>query len=131
MNHNALSLFSGAGGDTVGLTKAGWKVTHFSEFNNPAIETHKAAFATSELLLSPSGSNDIKKIPDEIFASLKGKIELIFAGFPCQGFSHAGKKRVDDPRNELVHEFVRVTKLIQPTWIIGENVKGLLSRKGV
>jgi DNA (cytosine-5)-methyltransferase 1 len=49
----------------------------------------------------------------------------------CQGFSHAGKKRTDDPRNELVHEFVRATRLIQPTWVIGENVRGLLSRKGV
>lgn len=48
----------------------------------------------------------------------------------CQGFSHAGKKRSDDKRNELVHEFVRVTKIVQPEWIIGENVKGLLSRKG-
>jgi DNA (cytosine-5)-methyltransferase 1 len=48
----------------------------------------------------------------------------------CQGFSHAGKKKADDPRNELVHEFVRAAKLIRPKWIMGENVKGLLSRKG-
>jgi DNA (cytosine-5)-methyltransferase 1 len=128
----ALSLFSGAGGDTVGLEAAGWRVSHFSEFNAPAIRTHHAAFPHSRLLTSGSGgATDIKQIPDDVFVGLRGTVELIFAGFPCQGFSHAGKKRTDDPRNELVHEFVRAARLIQPTWIIGENVKGLLSRKGV
>ena len=128
---NALSLFSGAGGDTCGLEAAGWKVTHFSEYNAPAIATHKAAHPDSELLTGPEESTDIKKVADETFAALRGGVDLIFAGHPCQGFSHAGKKRADDPRNELVHEFVRAARLIQPTWIIGENVKGLLSRKGV
>lgn len=128
---NALSLFSGAGGDTCGLERAGWKVTHFSELKDIAIDTHKAAFPSSQLLVGTSNSKDIKKIPDETFTSLRGNIQLIFAGFPCQGFSHAGKKQMNDPRNELVHEFVRATRLVQPTWILGENVRGLLSRKGV
>jgi len=47
----------------------------------------------------------------------------------CQGFSNAGKKKINDPRNTLFKEFVRATKLIKPNYIIGENVKGLLSRK--
>jgi DNA (cytosine-5)-methyltransferase 1 len=127
----ALSLFSGAGGDTYGLEVAGWQVSHFSEFNEPAIKTHKAAFNTSQHLTTKDGLADIKKLPDSVFTELCGKISLIFAGFPCQGFSHAGSKRQNDPRNELVHEFVRATRLIQPEWIVGENVFGLLSRKGV
>jgi len=48
----------------------------------------------------------------------------------CQGFSHGGKKKMDDPRNEMVYEFARAARLIQPKYIIGENVMGLLSRKG-
>lgn len=127
----ALSLFSGAGGDTCGLEQAGWTVKHFSEFNEKATRTHLAAFPSSTLIKSTSGSTNIKEIEDELFTKLHGQVNLIFAGFPCQGFSHAGKKRTDDPRNELVHEFVRATRLIQPEWIIGENVKGLLSRTGV
>jgi DNA (cytosine-5)-methyltransferase 1 len=127
----ALSLFSGAGGDSCGLEQAGWTVTYFSEFNEKATRTHLAAFPASSLMTSPTGSTNIKEIGDDVFAPLKGTIDLIFAGFPCQGFSHAGKKRTDDPRNELVHEFVRATRIIQPQWIIGENVKGLLSRTGV
>jgi DNA (cytosine-5)-methyltransferase 1 len=47
----------------------------------------------------------------------------------CQGFSNAGKKAVDDPRNTLFLEFLRAAKLLEPSLIIGENVKGLLSRK--
>jgi hypothetical protein len=71
---NALSLFSGAGGDTCGLEAAGWKVAHFSEFNAPATQTHKAAFPSSELLATSDGSNDIKKIPDETFVKLRGGV---------------------------------------------------------
>lgn len=48
----------------------------------------------------------------------------------CQGFSHAGKKRASDPRNELVHQMARVLKIVKPRWMIFENVKGLLSRRG-
>ena len=49
--------------------------------------------------------------------------------FLVKAYSNAGKKDPNDPRNSLFKEFVRATKLIQPDYIIGENVKGLLSRK--
>ena len=122
----AISLFSGAGGDSLGLKRAGYNVIAFSEFKKPAIATHLKEFPDSTLICSDS--NDICTIPDEMFESYQA--DLIFAGFPCQGFSNAGKKNANDPRNELVNQFVRVTKIIKPTYIIGENVSGLLSRKG-
>lgn len=127
----ALSLFSGAGGDTLGLERAGYTVVAFSENNANAIATHQAAFPHSVLLTDPAtGSTDITKIPDSVFEAYAGQIDVIFAGFPCQGFSHAGKKRAGDKRNELVHEFARAARLVKPRWIIGENVRGLLSRTG-
>jgi len=137
----AISLFSGAGGDTLGLTEAGIDVVAFSENNKDAIETHLKRFPTSELLNenglmgaeSPRqkyGETNISKISDDVFKKYHKKIDLIFAGFPCQGFSNAGKKKIDDCRNELVYEFVRVVDIIKPKWIVGENVTGLLSRKG-
>ena len=127
----ALSLFSGAGGDTLGLQKAGYNVIAFSENNQDAIATHRFVFPESVLLTHPqTNTTDIKQIPDSVLEAYKGKVNLIFAGFPCQGFSHAGKKKTDDARNELVFEFARAARIIQPEWIIGENVKGLLSRKG-
>jgi DNA-cytosine methyltransferase len=83
MEKNAISLFSGAGGDTCGLERAGYSVVAFSEFNDPATQTHKAVFPNSVLLTDPKGAVDIKKIPDAVFTTYKGNVSLIFAGFPC------------------------------------------------
>ena len=127
----AISLFSGAGGDTVGMEHAGYEVVAFSEFKKPAIQTHLAAFPNSTLLVHPeTQSTDIKQLPTEVLSPYSNQLDIVFAGFPCQGFSHAGKKRVEDPRNELVYEFARIVEITKPKWLIGENVTGLLSRKG-
>ena len=127
----SMSLFSGAGGDSLGMKRGGYIVRAFSEFKKPAIATHLEAFPNCPLMINPeSNSADITKIPDEVFESYLSKVQLIFAGFSCQGFSNAGKKKMDDPRNEMVYEFARAARLIQPKYIIGENVMGLLSRKG-
>lgn len=129
MPFTAVSLFSGCGGDTLGLERAGGKVVAFSEINKAAIQTHLANFPESVLLCDPtSKSSDITKIPDEVFAQYKGT-DVIFAGFPCQGVSNAGKKKATDPRNQMFRQFVRATKAIEPKFIIGENVTGLLTMK--
>lgn len=124
----AISLFAGCGGDTLGLENAGLEVVGFVEFWNKAIETHKINFPNSKFI-GEEFKGDITKIPDEEFLKYEGKIDVLFAGFPCQGFSHAGKKNPNDSRNKLFWEFVRATKLIKPKWVIGENVAGLLHRK--
>ena len=121
---SALSLFSGCGGDTLGMKNAGLDVKWYSEIKKPFCKTHESNFPNSECI-----GTDITKISDEKFKELKGEIKVIFAGFPCQSFSHAGKKRADDTRGQLYLDFVRATKNIEPDFIIGENVKGLLSRK--
>ena len=119
----ALSLFSGCGGDTIGMTNAGINVTHYSELKTRFQETHKLNFPESTLI-----GGDINKITDEEFEKLKGKIDIIFGGFPCQSFSNAGKKNPKDARGQLYLQFVRAARIIQPKYIIGENVKGLLTR---
>lgn len=121
----AMSLFSGMGGDTLGMERAGIEVIAFNDFNKKAIETHLHNFS-SRLIHEEL---DITKIPDEAFLTYKGVVNIIFAGFPCQGFSHGGKKLPDDPRNTLFREFVRASRIISPEFIIGENVEGLLRRK--
>jgi DNA (cytosine-5)-methyltransferase 1 len=124
----AISLFSGAGGDTLGMEQAGLKVVAFSENNPACVKTHKQVFPESKWL-GESVKGDISKIPDEEFKAYAGKICVVFAGFPCQGFSNAGKKDVSDPRNKMFHQFLRVVKNVQPEWIMGENVAGLLTKK--
>lgn len=135
----ALSLFSGAGGDTLGMERAGCTVIAFSEMNKVAIQTHLAAFPESHHVTEEkTQSANIKDIPDETWRAYRGGkgdkgdkgIYAVFAGFPCQGFSQAGKKRQEDPRNELVYEFARVVDAVRPEWLIGENVTGLLRSKG-
>lgn len=120
----AISLFSGMGGDTLGMHNAGLKVVAYNEINRIFQKTHDQNFENSVLI-----GEDIKDIPNNTFAYYKDKIEFLFAGFSCQGFSNAGKKKVNDPRNTLFKEFVRAAEHMQPDYIIGENVKGLLSRK--
>ena len=121
----AISLFSGMGGDSLGILNAGLDLVAYSEKVKIFQETHQLNFPDSKLL----GDGNILKTDDSIFEQYKGEIDLLFAGFPCQGFSQAGKKLPNDPRNTLFREFHRVAKIIQPPYIIGENVKGLLSRK--
>ena len=125
----AISLFSGCGGDTLGLERAGYKVVAFSEFNKASIATHLANFPDSELLADVSNNTDITKIPNTVFAKYKDQIDIIFAGFPCQGFSRGGKRKATDPRNQMFQQFVRATDQIKPRFIIGENVTGLVSMK--
>lgn len=120
----AISLFSGMGGDTLGLYNAGVDVIGYTEFKKTYRETHEFNFPDSKCI----GYNMLDITDDEI-QQYRGEVDIIFAGFPCQGFSNAGKKKVNDPRNTLFREFVRFTEVIQPKVIIGENVKGLLSRK--
>ena len=123
---SACSLFSGCGGDTLGMTRAGLSVKWYSEIIKTFQESHELNFTDSTLL---GGDGDIRKLTDETFVELNGKVDTLFAGFPCQSFSQGGKKNPDDPRGQLFHQFVRATRLIQPKFIIGENVKGLLTRK--
>jgi len=123
----AISLFAGCGGDTLGLARAGFRVSGFVENWVPAIQSHLANFRDCAPIGAEAGG-DIARIPDAAFEALRGEVDLLFAGFPCQGFSHAGKKDPNDARNRLFWEFVRAAELIQPRWIVGENVFGLLRR---
>lgn len=124
----AISLFSGAGGDTLGLELAGIDVIAFSENNKDAIRTHEMNFVKCKHI-GEQVDGDILKIKDEDFEEYSTMgIDMIIAGFPCQGFSNAGKKNVDDPRNSLFREVVRVVRIIRPTYVIGENVTGILTK---
>jgi len=109
------------------MGRAGYTVGAFNEFRQIAINTHMENFPHSVLL--QGNSPDITKVPDAAFEPYKGKTDLVFAGFPCQGFSRAGNRKAADPRNQMYTQFVRVVKLTEPKFFIGENVPGLVSMK--
>ena len=118
----AISLFSGAGGDTLGMENAGINVVGFIEYDKKSIQTHQLNFPDCKLI----GENIIH-IKDEDLLQYKGKIDIIFGGFPCTPFSKAGKQNPKDERNQLYLQFIRVVNIIQPKIIIAENVEGLKS----
>lgn len=131
-SYKAISLFSGMGGDTLGMKNAGVNVVAYSEFIETFRETHDANFPDCQLIGEDAKGN-ILKTKNEDFTkhanNNDGSIDFLFAGFPCQSFSTGGKRKVDDPRNTMFREFVRVAKETNAKVIIGENVKGLLTKK--
>lgn len=121
-NYKFLDLFSGAGGLLRGFMNEDFIPEFSVEVWKPAIETHKKNYPNVKVF-----DRDIRTIKNEELKQYKDKIDVIIGGPPCQGFSTIGKRLVKDPRNELVFEFIRFVKTIQPKVFLMENVRGLLS----
>ncbi len=117
--YKAIELFAGAGGLSLGLEKAGFKVELLNELNKDACKTLKANRKKWEVL-----EGDISEY---CFKDFKKEIDLVSGGFPCQAFSYAGKKLgFKDTRGNLFYEFARVVDEVKPKVLLGENVRGLL-----
>ncbi|MCL1807416.1 MAG: DNA cytosine methyltransferase [Oscillospiraceae bacterium] len=114
---SALSLFCGAGGLDLGFEKAGFSTIWANDYDKNACATHHR-WSEAEVVCG-----DITKID----ASSMPKTDIILGGFPCQGFSLSGPRKVNDVRNRLYREYVRIVNVIKPAVFIGENVKGLLT----
>lgn len=114
-----VSLFSGAGGMDVGFRQAGFNIVFANDFDKDAQRIH-------ELNLGKIDHRDIRTID----ASEIPECDILTAGFPCQPFSNAGlRKGVEDPRGTLYLECLRIIGSKNPTVIVFENVKGLMSSK--
>ena len=117
-----ISLFSGAGGMDLGFIQAGFDIIWANDFNADAVETYKKNLGDHIIL------GDISNIDSKLIKGKKYEIDLIIGGFPCQGFSIANKNRsMEDSRNFLYLEMLRVINDKKPKFFIAENVKGLLS----
>lgn len=86
---SAISLFSGMGGDTLGIERSGGKVVAFNEFDKHAISCHLLNFPDAELIENPTKQKkdkdrtNIQLIPNDTFAAYQNRVDLIFAGHPC------------------------------------------------
>ncbi len=128
--YNFIDLFSGAGGLSCGLTMAGFTPVGSVEIFDSAVQTYKYNFSEKKGFDKNVQSRDIRlqKTKEELYESVKDKdIHLIVGGFPCQGFSMAGNRVVDDPRNSLYLEMLEIVKILQPDVVVCENVEGLRS----
>ncbi|MFV0643503.1 MAG: DNA (cytosine-5-)-methyltransferase [Sphingomonadaceae bacterium] len=124
---SALSLFSGCGGLSLGFRSAGCQIKGFVEIDDALSEIYSANFPGT-----PRIGGSIQDLTDDDLAKFvagHGSIDVLVGGPPCQGFSLAGKRKVDDPRNELFRDYIRVVRRLRPKVAVLENVRLLTSMK--
>ena len=121
--YTIIDLFAGCGGMSIGFVNSGYKPIFAVEIDKDAANTYKNNIGSDCYV------GDICELSDEeILRYIDGReVDVICAGFPCQGFSYQGKRDLNDPRNSLYKQVIRFARLIRPKIIVGENVQGLLS----
>ena len=118
----SVELFAGAGGLALGMHLAGFRHVLLNEMDAMACQTLRRNHPEWNVL-----EGDIHQVD---FTPLRGKVDFLSGGFPCQAFSYAGKKGgLNDTRGTLFFELARAVREIQPKVFMGENVKGLLSHE--
>jgi DNA (cytosine-5)-methyltransferase 1 len=120
---NFIDLFCGAGGITQGLVQAGYNPISSVEISEIASATHRRNFPACDHFCG-----DIEEYNPLEHTNGK-KIHLVIGGPPCQGFSVAGKRDPNDPRNKLFEQYVRIVDAVRPDYFVMENVPGILTIK--
>lgn len=122
-DYTSVELFAGAGGLALGMEKAGFSHVMLNEIDHDACMTLRANRPEWNVV-----EQDVRAIS---FNSLRGKVDLLTGGFPCQAFSYAGKQGgFGDTRGTLFFELARAAEEMRPKVIMGENVRGLAAHDG-
>jgi DNA (cytosine-5)-methyltransferase 1 len=129
-----VDVFAGCGGLSLGLKRAGWRGLFAIEKDPFAFETLSANFPAEAGRLAYDWPSAIERKPWEIaelidqkrdeLSGMAGTVDLLAGGPPCQGFSHAGRRRPDDPRNQLFEDYLNLVDLVRPKLVLIENVRG-------
>ena len=126
-----VDLFCGAGGLSKGLEMAGLEGICGLDWFNEACMTYNRNFAHPFINGDIKDPENKKKFYETVRKQLNGRhLDIVAGGFPCQGFSMAGNRIVDDPRNSLYKELIEIVGELQPNFVICENVKGLRTMLG-
>lgn len=112
------SLFSGIGGFDFAASKMGWENVFHCEWNE---------FGRKILKYYWPNAQSYEDIRNTNFSIYRGRIDVLTGGFPCQPFSTAGKRKGTDDDRHLWPEMLRAIREIQPSWILGENVRGIVN----
>jgi DNA (cytosine-5)-methyltransferase 1 len=118
-----VDLFAGAGGMSLGFEQAGFDVAAAVEIDPIHCCIHEFNFPDCAVI--PHSVQNVTGDQIRAAAGIEGKVDVVFGGAPCQGFSMIGKRVLDDPRNSLVRDFVRIVSELDADWFVFENVKGL------
>jgi len=119
-----VDLFAGAGGMSLGFEQAGFDVRAAVEIDPVHCGVHAFNFPETEIIAGSVADLNGRDIRQR--AGLQGvEIDCVFGGAPCQGFSLIGHRALEDPRNKLVLDFVRLVRELDARTFVFENVKGL------
>lgn len=132
----AVDLFAGAGGFSLGIEQAGFDVMVAVEHDPIHACTYCFNFPLTRVLNIDATTVSANAIASAVKHAYKlhhphasntwnGKIDLVFGGPPCQGFSIIGKRSLDDQRNNLVFHFHRLVTALNPRYFVMENVPGM------
>lgn len=124
----SIDLFCGAGGMTAGFKAAGIHSLLSNDIEESACTTLKINNPEINVFCGDITDEETKSVIER--AATEGNVDIICGGPPCQGFSMAGFRADNDPRNQLFREFVDIVKRVNPKVIVFENVEGLLSYQG-
>lgn len=123
-----ISIFAGCGGSSLGYSIAGFRELLAVEWDDNAVATFKLNFPGLSVY-----HGDIAKLSVEEVLRLTGlkpgELDVLDGSPPCQGFSTAGKRCLDDDRNQLFREYVRLLRGLQPKIFVMENVSGMVKGK--
>jgi len=123
-----ISTFSGCGGSSLGYKWAGYKELLAIDFDQNSVETFRLNFPDV-----PCWQRDIREVSGKEILKFckieKRELDLLDGSPPCQGFSISGKREVNDERNNLFLEFVRLIKELEPKVFLMENVPGMIKGK--
>jgi DNA (cytosine-5)-methyltransferase 1 len=127
--YKLIDLFSGVGGISTGFHWAGFTTVLANEYDKEIGAAYKENFADTKTIIEDVRKIDFNQVMKELKIR-KGEIDVIAGGPPCQGFSMANRKRIEqDERNLLFLEFVRAVKVFQPKCFLIENVVGMTAEK--
>ncbi|WP_432726555.1 DNA cytosine methyltransferase [Variovorax sp. W6] len=119
-----IDLFSGAGGLSLGFEQAGFDVVAAVEIDPIHAAVHEFNFPHCKVI-----ARSVTELTGESIRQSAGlgrnPVDVVFGGAPCQGFSMIGQRALDDSRNLLVKEFVRIVHELDANYFVFENVKGL------
>ncbi|MGO9932748.1 MAG: DNA cytosine methyltransferase [Steroidobacteraceae bacterium] len=119
-----VDLFAGAGGLSLGFEQAGFDVAAAVELDPIHCATHEYNFPNCATICASVADVDAASIRRSANIG-HASVDVVFGGAPCQGFSLIGHRVLDDPRNRLIREFVRLTVDLNANYFVFENVKGL------
>lgn len=120
-----IDLFSGAGGLSLGFEQAGFDVICAVEIDPIHALVHEYNFPNSKVIAKSVQDINGDYIRDVCGLKENDVIDVLVGGAPCQGFSLIGQRAIDDPRNSLVKDYIRLVEELNPTYFLFENVKGL------